>query len=139
MAILGALPPPENLGSLDAALAARGTGIWECNLADNRLCWTSGIYDIFGIERGAGLDRDYTASLYVDRSRRAMEQLRQHSIRFKRGFTMDAHIRQPGGEERWMRLSTMPIIENRRVTRLRGLKVNVTAQYDLPDRRDGTR
>ncbi|HEX7871456.1 MAG TPA: hypothetical protein VF475_01000 [Sphingobium sp.] len=132
MGILGTLPAPQDAVSLDAALAARGTGIWECNLADSRLSWTSGVYDLFGLPHGAEVERSYIVSLYRGRSRRVMEQLRAHAITFRRGFSVDAHIRQAAGEERWMRLSAMPIIEKGKVVRLRGMKIDVTAQYDVP-------
>lgn len=136
MGILGHLPAPVAGSTLDIALAARGTGIWQCNLADNSLIWTSGVYALFGLEQGAEIDRPYTVSLYQERSRRVMEQLRAHTIRFRRGFTVDAHIRQVNGEERWMRLSAQPVIERGKLTHLRGLKTDVTDQYDLPPREE---
>ncbi|MET0365991.1 MAG: hypothetical protein ABW169_15205 [Sphingobium sp.] len=132
MGILGPLPSPQSAASLDGPLAARGMGIWECDLADSRLSWTSGVYDLFGVPRGTDVERPYIVSLYRGRSRRVMEQLRAHAIAFRRGFSVDAHIRQAGGEERWMRLSAMPILEKGKVVRLRGMKIDVTAQYDLP-------
>lgn len=132
LGIFGALPSPNDLTRSGERLAARGMGLWECNLADNRLSWTGGVYDLFGVPRDMAVDRRHIVSLYQGRSRVAMEALRDHAITFRRGFTMDAHIRQDGGDERWMRLSALPVIENGRVTRLRGTKLDVTAEYDAP-------
>jgi hypothetical protein len=52
-----------------------------------------------------------------------MERLRSYAIRHKRGFTLDAEIRPVIGDNRWMRLIAVPIIEGDRAVRLHGLKV----------------
>lgn len=130
---LGATPSPLAAAPVDGALAARGIGIWACDLADNdRLSWTQGVYDLFGLPRGQVVDRPFAVSLYREPSRLAMEQLRRHAIRHRRGFTVDVEIRQPGGEERWMRLSAVPVIAGGKVVRLCGVKMDVTAEYDAP-------
>ena len=36
----------------DQAALMAGIGAWECRLADTRLSWTDGIYDLFGLQRG---------------------------------------------------------------------------------------
>jgi len=127
----GAVPSPLAVaGATGRALAALGIGLWECNLADDHLTWSQGVYDLFGLPPDGPIDRAMTVSLYREGSRAAMEQLRSHAIRFRRGFTVDVEIRQPGGDERMMRLSALPVLEGRKVVRLRGLKIDVTADYD---------
>lgn len=112
-----------------ALLAARGIGLWECDLADNALTWTAGVYDLFGLPRGAELARDDIAALYADPSREAMERLRAHAIRHRRGFTLDAEIQPVTGPRRWMRLIAAPVCIGRHVVRLHGTKQDVTAIY----------
>jgi PAS domain-containing protein len=75
-------------------------------------------------------------SLYCPDSRQAMEQLRAHAIKHRRGFTVDAEIRRPDGEHRWMRLSAMPVLDGGLVMRLRGTKIDVTDEYDAPRLQD---
>lgn len=112
-------------------LAARGFGVWDCDLRDERLTWSAGVYDLFGLPRGEAVTRTLAVSLYCPRSRAAMEQLRSHAIKHRRGFTVDAEIRRPDGEHRWMRLSAMPVLTGDRVTRLRGTKIDVTDEYRI--------
>lgn len=115
------------------AIAARGIGIWECDLRDNRLTWSRGVYDLFGLPRGEVVSRALAVSLYCPDSRTAMEQLRAYAIKHRRGFTIDAEIRRPDGDHRWMRLSAMPVLDDeQRVIRLRGTKLDVTTDYDTP-------
>lgn len=112
-------------------LAERGIGLWDCDLADQSLHWSAGVYDLFGIPRGERVERSLAVSVYTRRSRDAMEQLRKHAIRFRRGFTVDVELRQPSGDTRWMRLTTAPILRGDKVVRLRGMKQDVTAEYDV--------
>lgn len=107
-------------------------GIWSCDLADNSLSWTGAVYDLFGIARDEPLTRSLATACYCPGSRRAMEQLRAHAIRHRRGFTLDAMIRRLDGETRWMRLSALPVLSDGKAVRLCGTKQDVTALYDGP-------
>nr|WP_284732141.1 PAS domain-containing protein [Sphingobium nicotianae] len=114
--------------------AAQGIGIWQCDLQTNRLNWTPAVYNLFGIPVGMEVHRALAVSLYVQESRSAMEELRAYAIRHRRGFTLDAQIRRPDGDLRWMRLSAIPVMEGRKVVRLCGTKQDVTVEYDGPGR-----
>jgi hypothetical protein len=109
-------------GQVGDKLARHGMCWWECELSDNRLTWSDGVYDIFGVPRGASLMRDDLAGQYVERSRAAMERLRAYAITHKRGFTLDAQIRAVGGECRWMRLIAASVSSCDKVVGLSGLK-----------------
>lgn len=128
--VVDGVPTPSGVAPIDGLLAARGIGVWECDLANgDALRWTGGVHDLFGLPRDEPVTRPLAVSLYTDDSRRAMEQLRAHAIRFRRGFMVDAEICRPDGEHRWMRLSAVPVIVDGKVARLCGLKVDVTAEY----------
>jgi PAS domain-containing protein len=106
------------------ALGHKRAGWWECDLADNSLTWTSGIYDIFGLPQAAAVTRDEAVALYFEESRAAMERLRNYSIAHRHGFVLDAQIRPVSGEaSRWMRLIAAPVCEVGRSVRLHGLKL----------------
>jgi len=99
------------LARSDVALAERGLGLWHCDLADNTLKWTAGVYDLFGLERDSAVTRDQTVSLYAPDSREAMERLRAYAIRHKRGFTLDVDIHQADGMGQCaMRLIAAPLL-----------------------------
>jgi PAS domain-containing protein len=112
---------PSEIGGLGPHHA----GCWECDLTDNSLIWSGGVYDIFGLPRGVEVTRDEAVALYCEESRAAMERLRSHAIKHRRGFTLDAAIRTPAGERRWMRLIAAAVCEDGRVVRLHGLKLIV--------------
>lgn len=107
------------------ALGVHHSGLWECNLADDSLIWSGGVYDIFGLPRGAPVTRREVLGFYSEHSRAAMERLRCHAIRHGCGFTLDAEI-QPGvGGRRWMRIIGAAVFNEQGSTRLHGLKLIV--------------
>ena len=110
---------PMTVGELGASHA----GCWECDLSDQSLFWSGGVYDIFGLPRGTTIARDQAVGFYAEHSRAAMERLRNHAIRHQQGFTLDAEIRSAVGEKRRMRLIAMPVYEDGRAVRLHGIKL----------------
>lgn len=115
------LVEPAHAGELGIHHAA----CWECDLSDSSLIWSGGVYDIFGLPRGARITREETLALYCEDSRAAMERLRSYAIRHRRGFTIDAQIRPVTGGTRWMRIIGAPFSERGRAGRLHGLKVAI--------------
>ena len=105
------------------ALGIHHAGCWECDLSDNSLTWSGGVYDIFGLPRDAPISREETVSFYCEESRAKMERLRAYSIRHRRGFTLDVEISPVGGERRWMRLIGAPALLGDRPIQLHGIKL----------------
>ncbi|ODT53099.1 MAG: hypothetical protein ABS59_07925 [Methylobacterium sp. SCN 67-24] len=115
----------------DQAALLANLGAWECELATTRLCWTDGVYDLFGLPRGSTLHRPSTVDLYHGESRREMERLRAGIIRSGGSFVLDARIRSVCGEERWMRLTAEASFLHGRPGRIYGTKQNVTREKEM--------
>lgn len=111
--------PPASVGELGVSHA----GCWECDLADESLFWSGGVYDIFGLPRDASVGRADALALYAEHSRAALDRLRSHAIRRRQGFTLDAEIAPATGGRRWMRLIAVPVCADDRTVRLHGLKL----------------
>lgn len=107
-------------------MARHSAGQWECDLSDGSLTWSDEVYDLFQLPRGTELSRAATVAQYQEGSRAAMERLRSHAIRHRRGFTLDAEIDTFSGTRRWMRLIAVPVCIENRVVRLSGLKHQIT-------------
>lgn len=104
------------------ALAERGLGLWHCDLADDSLRWTVGVYDLFGLDRDDPPSRPRSLACYAPESRARMEQLRAHAIAHKCGFTLDIDIVRPDGGNCTVRLITAPLLNGGRVAGLHGVK-----------------
>lgn len=111
---------------LDRGMAIAGVGAWSCNLADNKLSWTLGIYNIFGLPIDTVPDRQLAVAMYADDSREEMERLRAHAIDRGGIFTLDAQIKRADGEIRWMRISGEMVRRAGGSPILHGLKQDVT-------------
>lgn len=119
-------------GSAIPTSAARDAlyGWWSCDLATNRLDWSPEIHRLFGLRaEGTGPERCVPLALYEERSRAAMERLRAHAIRHRRGFTLDIAIRPVDAARRWLRLVAAPVVDGARVVRLHGWKADVSDLY----------
>ena len=110
---------PAAIGELNVHHA----GCWECDLSDDSLTWSGGVYDIFGLPRNAKISREQCVAYYSEESRAKMERLRAYSIKHRRGFTLDVEIRAAVGEDRLMRLIAAPVCVEGRAVRLHGLKL----------------
>jgi PAS domain S-box-containing protein len=108
---------------------------WSCNLADNRLTWSRGVFDLFGIAPGTRVDRRDIVEMYLGESRELMEQMRATAIATRGSFTMEAKICRADGSERWMLLTADVLCRNGRPTQLYGSKQDITAERALRDAR----
>lgn len=96
---------------------------WQCDLADETLTWGEGVFDLFGIPRGARVDRREIVAMYDDVSRGQLERLRRQAIASGTGFTLDARICTLAGEWRWMRIKATTLVRGGRAVRLYGRKL----------------
>lgn len=111
---------PASVGGLGVQHA----GCWECDLSDNSLTWSAGVFDLFGLPRDATVSRGEAVRFYCEDSRAKMERLRAYAIKHRRGFTLDVEIRT-ASEKRWMRLIAAPVCSEDRPVALHGLKLAI--------------
>lgn len=106
------------------ALGIHHAGLWECDLSDDRLVWSGGVFDLFGVARGSAVSRELALGFYREECRAKLERLRAHAIRHRLGFTLDVEILPAAGaKRRRMRLIGAPRCEDDRTTHLHGLKL----------------
>lgn len=121
---------PTDRGLLERGTALAAAGAWECDLNTNGITWTDGVFDIFGLPRGAEIHREDTLEFYSEDSRAEMEYLRAEAIERQQSFTMDAKMLRPDGSQRWMRLTAGVLCRSGRSTHLYGLKQDVTQERE---------
>ena len=122
----------NRLGSLDLfdqAAPLGPIGAWSCDLASERLDWTDGVFDIFGLTSDDALDREATIGLYSEESRELLERKRSQAIENRDGFTLDARIVRPDGIERWIRITAATRGSNGRAEKLFGMKQDITEDH----------
>lgn len=118
----------------DRASEAARIGVWECDLSDQSLVWTDGVYDIFEIPRGSPITREMTLMCYPEASRRELTAVRSKAIEDRTGFTLDTEIVTMKGNHRWMRITATIESENGVAVRIFGMKQDITEEKILSDR-----
>lgn len=118
-------------GMLDVGQSAglAGDGPFACDLVTDRLSWSESTFRLFNLPPGVAPARDVVLPMYRPESRSALERLRSHAIRHRRGFTIDVAIDPPGQPLRWLRIVAVPDVEGGRAVRLRGVHQDVTHEY----------
>lgn len=135
IARIPAIGKAQDDGKLLAEAAALvGIGAWSCDLETEELQWTAGVFELFGFEREQRPDRRAVVELYCEPCREMLGRLRSQAIHACSGFSMDAQIRRPDGELRWMRLTAQTASANGRAVRLYGMKQDITAEKRQWDR-----
>ena len=99
---------------------------WQCDLRDDSLTWSDGVYDLFGLPRAGALDRDAIVAMYLPESQAELARLRNAAIAACGSFTFEARIRRADGELRWMRVTADVVAENGVARYLYGTKIDVT-------------
>jgi PAS domain S-box-containing protein len=99
---------------------------WQCDLRDDSLTWSDGVYDLFGLPRGSPLERDAIVAMYLPESQEELARLRSAAIAACGSFTFEARIRRADGALRWMRITADVVTENGVARHLYGTKIDVT-------------
>lgn len=98
-------------------------GYWRCDIADgDSLTWSEKVYELFGLPAGTAVERDWAVARYSERSRAALERVRNFGLNRDFGFILDAEIRPEGAAGRWIRVLAVPILADHRVVGLHGVK-----------------
>ncbi|MDB5615234.1 MAG: hypothetical protein JWQ22_2887 [Devosia sp.] len=118
----------------DRASATARIGIWQCNLSDNSLMWTNGVYDMFEIPRNSPVTRELTLTLYTDKSRLEMDAARSEAIANCSDFSVDCEIITTTGKLRWMRLTGAVESRDGVAYRIFGMKQDITEEKLTADR-----
>ena len=118
----------------DRASATARIGVWQCNLSDNSLLWTNGVYDLFEMPRNTPVTREMTLALYTETSRLEMEAARAKAIATCSDFSLDCEIVTTTGQRRWMRLTGAVESRDGVAHRIFGMKQDITEEKLLTDR-----
>lgn len=110
-----------------ASVAAR-MGFWQCELPSERLTWSDGTYDLFGLQRRSGIVRGEILRSYSEESLARLWSVRSNAIETGSGFGLDAEIWSPGTGKRWIRISATVERQNGEPVRLFGVKQDITEE-----------
>ena len=71
---------PNSLELYDQAASLVSAGAWSCDLSSERLAWTNGVFDLFGLANDQAPERREVVEMYGEESRDLLERRRSHAI-----------------------------------------------------------
>lgn len=116
------------------ASAAARLGVWECDLATEKLSWSDGTYDLFDVPRGTLLIRERTLGFYEYDSLKTLQEVRSRAIAARKGFSLDAAIVTPKGSQRWIRIHATVAGGGDKPASIFGIKQDITEEKTKLDR-----
>lgn len=129
----GSAPPdddvPNPLELYDQAASLVSTGAWSCALSTQRLTWTAGVFDLFGLSNERTPERCEIVEMYSEESLELLERRRSNAINTCSGFSLDARIVRADGIERWIRITAATRSSYGRSRSLYGMKQDVTEDH----------
>jgi diguanylate cyclase (GGDEF)-like protein/PAS domain S-box-containing protein len=120
---------PNSLELYEEAASLVSAGAWSCDLSSERLTWTAGVFDIFGLANDQAPERREIVEMYGEESRELLDRRRSHAIATRSGFTLDASIVRADGAKRWIRITAATRSANGRAERLYGMKQDITDDH----------
>ena len=102
-------------------------GTWEDVRGQGIIYWSDTCYDIHGLAPGAPLPRDYLNEFVAPSWRMALSNLVRQSIAQQTEWSIEIEIVRADGRLVWLRMRGEPVLENGRVTRIRGVMLDIDA------------
>ena len=102
-------------------------GAWEDVRGQGLVYWSDTCYDIHGLAPGAPLPRDYLNEFVAPLWRTALSNLVRQSIAQQTEWSIEVEIVRADGRLVWLRMRGEPVLENGRVTRIRGVMLDIDA------------
>lgn len=101
-------------------------GGWQFDLVSSQWSVTDEMLSIFALEQGAAFSENLFMSRFDAADRRLMKQAFAAAQDHCRPFEMEREITDATGENKWIHIIGLPVLENGRVVRLEGAVQDVT-------------
>ncbi|CAN7390606.1 EAL domain-containing protein [Acidovorax sp. LjRoot129] len=119
----------EELRALNSLLQQAGRlarlGAWEDERGKGLIYWSDVCFDIHGLPPGSPLPHDYIDRHVAPAHREPLRERFRQSILERTEWSMEMEVLHTDGRLLWVRARGEPVIENGRVTRVRGVMQDI--------------
>jgi PAS domain S-box-containing protein len=126
----------EQRTRVQLALDAADTGVWEWDIAADRVIWSDRVYEIHGLQPGSisGDPRELSRLFHPD-DRDLVRDAVLNALSKRGGYTTEFRILRPTGEVRWIATSGHVVCDERsNPVRLIGTTVDITERKHAEDK-----
>ena len=103
-------------------------GVWEFEVAGNRLLWSDGLYRLFELRPGQDIEPDHALYYFHDHQQRIRAAFRR-CIRDGTPFSMDLSILTASQQRRWVRLTGQALRQGTQISHLAGTLVDTSDSH----------
>ncbi|CAN7332183.1 sensor domain-containing protein [Acidovorax sp. LjRoot117] len=119
----------DELRALNSLLQQAGRmarlGAWEDERGRGLVYWSDVCFDIHGLPPGSPLPHDYIDRLVAPDYREPLRERIRQSIRERTEWSMEMEVLHADGRQVWVRARGEPVVDNGRVTRVRGVMQDI--------------
>ncbi|TRX47187.1 PAS domain S-box protein [Fulvivirga sp. M361] len=106
---------------LESTQNLAGMGTWEIDLLTQDLYWSDKVYEIHGIAPGTKLDTSKGISFFRKDFQPVIQQAVHNAIEKGERYNLELVLVNQKGEEIWVNAIGLPVVENGKTIKLRGL------------------
>lgn len=110
------------------------TGGWEYEVDSGNMIWTDEVLAIYNIKSKNAPDLNSALSYYIGESRSILQDALKNAIDNKKGYDLVLRFLDAGGTKKWVRTTAVPVLEQGRLIKLRGIFQDITEQKEIEDR-----
>ncbi len=127
----------ENEERLRIALSAGKIGVWDWDIINSKVSWTSRVYEIHGLKHGEfdGSIESFSKLIHEADREKVIGSIR-NSVEEKIPYLMEFRIVRPNGEIRWISTGGRVVYNNGLPIRMLGATIDITERKNLERQKD---
>jgi PAS domain S-box-containing protein len=106
-------------------------GGWEFDAATLQGTWTDEVARIHDLDPSQPTNVELGVSFYLPESRNRIEAAVQEAVEFGKPYDLELEMLSAKGAHKWVRTIARPVLENGRVTRVRGIFQDITERKTI--------
>ena len=126
----------ENEGRLRMATETGKVGIWDWDIATDRIAWTDSLYEMHGVSKGEVLNLESFASLIHPNDRTRVREAIDESLKSNAPYELEFRVVKPNGEIGWIFTNAVVFRDGDKPTRLVGVALDITDRKRAEEERD---
>ena len=106
------------------------SGVWAHYPNTNESIWSKECYNLYGVKDKTEINIEFVLSLYPKQDRMNLLNLIKALYRFRKGYKHTGLIKNPKGEQKWIRIIARPILKNDKIVKIEGVSMDVSNEIN---------
>ena len=108
-------------------------GGWEFDAQTHEGTWTDEVARIHDLDPSTPTNVDFGMSFYLPDSKRKIEHAIQEALESAKAYDLELQMITASGNRKWVRTMGLPILDGRKVVKIRGIFQDITERKNFED------